>query len=306
MRKIITLIFCIITILILPSCSTIEKMNADETGNPYQDNYPVKIYDVSFSTAPQKVVSLSASLTEALYEIGVGDKIVGRGNYCTYPEEVKNIKAVGSPANPDIDAIIELKPDVVITQSPVASIDINRLEKNKIQVLYIPAPKDYYQFIDIYGALAKVFLGNNNSDKTVEKIITPIEEQFSKAEELMISKKYLVITPELNAVATSDTFAGNIFSVYGDNIAEQKTAYTMSEDEIVAAKPDLIFLPEGFNEKNLSEKIRAIVSNPATKVVRIDYSKLENPSVNLAELIEKVNTELATSAGSVDSVVNKE
>lgn len=67
------------------------------------------------SEPPHRVVSLVPSVTETLFELGVGDRVVGITDYCTYPEEsVASLPRVGGTKNPDIERIVAMKPDLVI------------------------------------------------------------------------------------------------------------------------------------------------------------------------------------------------
>jgi len=61
-----------------------------------------------------RIVSLSPNITEILFELGLGEKIVGVTNYCTYPEAAKQIAKVGGYFDPNFEAIISLKPDLVV------------------------------------------------------------------------------------------------------------------------------------------------------------------------------------------------
>jgi len=63
----------------------------------------------------QRVVSLVPSLTHAVFELGAGDTMVGRTDFCVRPEpEVDAVTAVGGTKNPDVDRVLELAPDLVL------------------------------------------------------------------------------------------------------------------------------------------------------------------------------------------------
>jgi iron complex transport system substrate-binding protein len=69
---------------------------------------------------PKRIVSLAPSTTEALFAVGAGALVVGRSRYCDWPPEVRRLPAVGGLA-PDLEAIVELRPDLVVGPSGVAS-----------------------------------------------------------------------------------------------------------------------------------------------------------------------------------------
>jgi iron complex transport system substrate-binding protein len=66
------------------------------------------------SAEPQRIVSTSPSITEALFALGLGPHVVGVSNYCEYPPEVKHLPKVGTFLRPDPERIARLKPDLVI------------------------------------------------------------------------------------------------------------------------------------------------------------------------------------------------
>jgi iron complex transport system substrate-binding protein len=84
----------------------------DETGRIVQIPQPVR-----------RIVSLAPSVTETLFALGAGDRIVGDTNFCDYPPEAKQKTHIGGPVSPSIEAIAALHPDLV-----VATREINRPE----------------------------------------------------------------------------------------------------------------------------------------------------------------------------------
>ncbi len=61
----------------------------------------------------RRIVSLAPSTTEALFAIGAGDRLVGRSRFCEFPAEAKRLPIVGD-VEPDLEAILELEPDLVV------------------------------------------------------------------------------------------------------------------------------------------------------------------------------------------------
>ncbi len=63
---------------------------------------------------PQRIVSLAPSTTEILFALGLGDRVVGVTNFCDHPEEAKRKPKIGGMSNPSLEAVVSLKPDIVI------------------------------------------------------------------------------------------------------------------------------------------------------------------------------------------------
>ncbi|NMD38038.1 MAG: ABC transporter substrate-binding protein, partial [Christensenellaceae bacterium] len=80
-------------------------------------NADVSLTDMSGSTVAisgdvERIVVLQPSDCEILFELGLGENIVGRGEYCNFPEEVLSIPAVSSGMETNIEQIVSLKPDL--------------------------------------------------------------------------------------------------------------------------------------------------------------------------------------------------
>jgi iron complex transport system substrate-binding protein len=84
-------------------------------------------------TRPQRIVSLVPSVTEMLFAIGAGPRVVGVGNFDRYPPEVLSRTKVGGLIDPDIERIISLKPDLVVvygTQSDLRT----QMERSSVPI----------------------------------------------------------------------------------------------------------------------------------------------------------------------------
>jgi iron complex transport system substrate-binding protein len=100
---------------------------------------------------PQRIVSTSPSITETLFAIGVGSRVVGVSNYCHFPADVDRLPRTGTYLKPNVEVIARLKPDMVIVQRlpnsahdqlralsiPVAETETGNLQKNFDSILAI-------------------------------------------------------------------------------------------------------------------------------------------------------------------------
>jgi iron complex transport system substrate-binding protein len=72
---------------------------------------------VGLFAQPQRIVSTGPSLTEILFALGLGPKVVGVTQYCNYPPEAQKIRRIGTWMTPNLEAILETRTDLVIVQS---------------------------------------------------------------------------------------------------------------------------------------------------------------------------------------------
>lgn len=66
--------------------------------------------------APQRIVSTAPSITETLFALGLGDRVVGVTTFCRYPPEAARKPKIGNYLRPDVEAILALRPDLVIAE----------------------------------------------------------------------------------------------------------------------------------------------------------------------------------------------
>jgi iron complex transport system substrate-binding protein len=88
------------------------------------------------AAAPRRIVSLAPSLTETLFALGLGDRVVGVTRYCAYPPEVAELPKVGGHLDPNFEAIVTLEPDLVVV-IPSSSESGQRLKSLGIRVLEV-------------------------------------------------------------------------------------------------------------------------------------------------------------------------
>jgi len=83
-----------------------------------------------------RILSFAPSITETLFALSLGDRVVGVSNFCKYPPEVEKIQKIGGYTNPNYEAVLRLKPDLaILLQEHIQILDF--LRKNKIDYLLV-------------------------------------------------------------------------------------------------------------------------------------------------------------------------
>ena len=108
---------------------------------------------ISLFAQAQRIVSTSPSITETLFALGLGSRVVGVSTYCHFPAEVEKLPRVGTYLKPNVEVIARLKPDLVIVQSLPNSV------RDQLQGLSIPVAEvksgDLQQNLDSILAIGK-------------------------------------------------------------------------------------------------------------------------------------------------------
>lgn len=95
----------------------------------------------------QRVVSMSASTTEALFAVGAAKQVVGRSRYCDYPPEALSLPSIGGYIDPNLEAILALRPDLVVgARGPLGPGVVKMLEDHGIAT-WFPETESFEQIL---------------------------------------------------------------------------------------------------------------------------------------------------------------
>ena len=92
------------------------------------------------ATEPRRIVSLTPALTEILFALDLGDRVVGVTEYCDTPAEARTRPKVGGYVNPSVEAVIALRPDLVVVSPGPGNRDaVQTMTRTGLQVAVVPA-----------------------------------------------------------------------------------------------------------------------------------------------------------------------
>jgi len=132
---------------------------------------------------PHRIVSTSPSITEALFALGLGPRVVGVSNYCEYPPEVKDLPKVGTYLRPDAERIARLNPDLVI---------LHKLPNDltgRLTALHIPyAEVDRGGLTDAYTEIRQIGEAAGIKEQA-EKLVSKIHARLDQIRALTAGKK---------------------------------------------------------------------------------------------------------------------
>ena len=197
---------------------------------------------------PQRIVSLVPSLTEALFELGLGDRVVGVTRWCVHPaDRVRALPKVGGTKTPDRAAIEALAPDLVIANHEEnRRRDVEGLEGAGLRV-WVTDPRTAADGVEL---LAEVALLGAEPERA-EAVLGPIRLAFAAATAAPLPVRPRTFCPIWKGpwmTIGADTYvhdlltlcgARNVFAESGDRRYPR-----VSEEEIVAARPEVVLLPD--------------------------------------------------------------
>jgi ABC-type Fe3+-hydroxamate transport system substrate-binding protein len=216
------------------------------------------------SAPPQRIVSLVPSLTEALFALGLGARVVGVTDWCVHPAaEVARIPKIGGTKNPDLEAIGALAPDLVIAnQEENRKRDIERLEAAGMRV-WLTYPRTVREGADLLAELAELGASAEARGRVVAPVLRAVEEAEAAAAAAPTREPVRVFCPIWRdpwMAVGAPTYADDLIRLCGGmNVfathAERRYP-RVTRAEIEAAAPEVVMLPDepyAFGPRDVAE-----------------------------------------------------
>jgi iron complex transport system substrate-binding protein len=202
---------------------------------------------VLINEIPQRIVSHVPGTTEILFALGLEEKIVGVSEYCDYPEEAKLKEKIGGFWNPSVEKIVDLHPDLVLTNGSIEQLIVN-LDGLGIACLVIdPVDIDgIFKGYELLGKVTGVEERANQLIRDIKKDVSRVVDRVEGAPRVRVI--YIIDAKDMTNPWTAGpgSFVDAFISMAGgENIAAQAPApwVQFSIEEIVSADPEVIILP---------------------------------------------------------------
>lgn len=226
------------------------------TGMPFMANItPRTFVDVQgrklfLAKAPIRVVSMAPNVTEMLFALGLGEHLVAVTAFCDYPPEAQRKVRLGG-ANPSVEQIVALKPDLVLAPQDMVQPDLlQNLDRLKIPTFVLQTA----QLEDVLGQIqlvARIFERGKAGDELVATIRQRIAVVKERTKSLTRPRVlYVLNTDPLQTVGPGSFIHQLIEAAGGENIAaETSIAYPrFALEEVLARDPEVIIFPAGAAE----------------------------------------------------------
>ena len=243
----------------------------------------------------ERIVSLAPSLTEIVYAVGAGDRLVGRTRYCDYPPEAKNIPEIGDTTTPSIERIIAQKPQIVLvsTASQLEAFT-KQLDQQQIAV-YVTNPRS---LDDVFRSMATLgdFFGTHDQ---AEKVVNDLRRRADAVTTAVGAAKpvkvfYQVSDEPLYTIGRESYLTDLVRRAGGVSVtADVPNAFPRFSDEAaLAARPEAIILPTGGSMGTANSTVAAALKNsPAVlsdRVYKINEDHLQRPGPRLVDGLEEI------------------
>ena len=190
-----------------------------------------------------RIISLSPTLTEILFELGVGESVVGVTTYCVYPPEAQQKEKIGDFVNPNIEKMLSLQPDLIFAERWSSSKIVARLQEAGLNVAEVRSPhsiEEIYQVIHQVGQAVKKDDRARVIEADMRKRIDLIRAQ---AERMTYRPKIYIEIDLPSWTVGRNSYTSEAVTLCGArNIFEdvEKPALQVSNEVIIERNPDII------------------------------------------------------------------
>lgn len=263
--------------------STEEENTITESSNGTETTYPFTFKDtagneITLERVPERIVSVSASITETLFAVGLGDQIVGRDEFSNYPEETKEIEVVGNYVEPNTELIIDLEPEVLFVSSPMPEDATQLIEAAGIKTIVISDQTDVDGVLKNIQLIGKI----GNVQEIANKLVEDLEVQRKEVVDKVKGTEDKKVFVDLQGFVSvgPDTFIDSMLQeINAVNIAsDSDTAWpTLTLEKIVEENPDIyISMYPTVEEIKSNGGLQSVTAVKDDKIIYFPWGTEEN------------------------------
>jgi iron complex transport system substrate-binding protein len=210
--------------------------------------YPINITDnlgctVTIEKTPMRIVSLSPCNTEILFAVGAGDRVVAGTTYDTYPLEAVNLSKIGGFSSVNIEAVVNMSPDLVLAEDGNGLDTINALKSLDLKVVTLN-PKTMDDILENIRLVGNI----TGNDDTAASLTADMTQQIGNitdmTEDIPNSRKprvLYIVWHEPMYAASAGSYPDDLIQMAGgNNIIQAQGWPVISIEDVVDKNPQII------------------------------------------------------------------
>ncbi|MDR3011749.1 MAG: helical backbone metal receptor [Chitinispirillales bacterium] len=270
------------------------------------DKNQSSVQNESYIAPPSRIISFTPSITEILYELGLGESIVGVTDFCNYPQEAAQKNKIGGHLDRRYETVLRLKPDLAIILKEQHDL-IPFFDKYAIR--YITVGSDSIgEILESIQSIASAASVGDRGDSLVQNLRRRVEKVSSLTSARVGSRVLLTVGRTVGIGTITSCYAAGSMSFYnelieiigGENVLKDipQSYPSVSAEAIIRLNPDIIIDISSAHSKNPEEtycddwsalKTVAAVKEGKVHCLSGDYLTIPGPRfVMILEKFEKI------------------
>ena len=273
------------------SCSVPKDRTASSSSRIFTDEIGRQI---TVKSNPQRIISLAPSITEILFALKLGDRVIGVTSYCDFPDEAKAKEKVGDTIKPNLERLIVLKPDLVLISTASQLEKITRqLDQLGIPV-FVTSPQSVAGVLTSLRKIGELTGAEQQAEALAAEMQTRITAVQRQATTNSAPRVLYILQLSPLITAGKNTFINDLINQAGGRSisGEETTDYPQfSREAVIARAPEIIIIPasHGAELVNIEAIKQAFAATPAIKnnrIVPINPDLVSRPGPRIVEGLE--------------------
>jgi len=286
---------CLGLTLILPLGCSRRQISMPQTSQTVREVTDDAGRRVTVPLRIDRIISLAPNLTEIVYAIGAGDRLVGDTSYCDYPPAAKTVEKVGDTLHPSIERIVALRPQLVLV-STASQLEVftHQLETQNIAV-FVTDPHDLEGVFRSINQLGGIL----DHDDQAKQLVDQLRSRTAAVEAAVKTTQPVRVFYQLSAeplyTAGREAFVTDLIRRAGglSVTADVSGAWPKySAESALAARPEAIILPTGGSmgaaNSTVAEPLQRSPAVVLGKVYKINDDHLVRPGTRAVDGLEEM------------------
>ncbi len=248
---------------------------------------------VALPARVDRVVALAPNLTEIVFAVGAGDRLVGNTTYCDYPAEAKTITKVGDSLQPSLERIIALRPQVVLISTASQLEVFTRQLQNQNIAAFVTDPQDLDGVFRSIEQIGQILGQPDQATSLVNKLRERVNAVAQAVQDAKPVRVFYQLSGQPLYTAGRDAFVTDLMRHAGaiSVTADVPGAWPMySNESALAARPEAIILPTGgsmgASNSTVTEALRTSPAALNARVYKINDDYLARPGPRVIDGLE--------------------
>jgi iron complex transport system substrate-binding protein len=283
-KRLLLTILLVLTLCLIPGCSNQKRVAEGDHVFVDEQGRSVKI-----NPEPHRIISLAPSVTETLFALGLGDRIVGVTSYCDYPPEAAQKERVGDTLRPGMEKIVALKPDLVIA-STASQLEqfVRRLDELGVPI-YVTNPRGIDDVLASIERIGEITGAEERAVELTRALRARIDATEQRVAPLEKQRVLFILGTEPLITAGATSFVTDLITRAGgksisDDAPGDYPQYSL--ETAVAKQPEVIFLQAG--ESELPSRLKQTPAARSGRVYRLNDDLLLRPGPRIVEGLEQM------------------
>jgi len=202
--------------------------------------------EAALSVRAGRIVSMAPSLTEILFALGLDEEIVGVTLFSDYPPAAAGKSKVGTFVQPNVEAVVAARPDLIVT---LRSVQNKNLAERLKRIGYNTLQVENEKVSDLFAAIAEIGAAadkQRQADDLIRGIVAKLETLSDLVGERPKVRVLWVVQREPLRVAGRDTFVNEMIELAGGQNAIGPTIHKyppIGAEEVIASGAEVIIEP---------------------------------------------------------------